>query len=246
MPKLSRKISNPAISVNQLTVAFGENTVLNNVTLDIPRGDIVSIIGPNGSGKTTLIKTILGLIKPKKGEVEIFGETLRDVRHKIGYVPQKFAFDGNFPLTVSEFFSLPPVSQPSAKRLRTVMKDVGLKKFILSKELGSLSGGQLQRVLIAQAILHDPDLLILDEPSTGIDVVGEAAFYEILTHLNSEHNTTILLISHDVSMVSQRVHRVICLNKRLLCFGTPKQTLTKKNLEKLYNDARVFEHTHKK
>ena len=249
MPKPSQKSARKkqAVSVKELYVEFEPGQpVLDNVTFSISKGDIVAVIGPNGSGKTTLIKTILGLVKPKSGTVKLFGKHLHDVRDKIGYVPQRFHFDLTFPITIREFLQLAMHNQDEGNLITDAIKEVGLEPDILSKLLGTLSGGQLQRVLIAQAVINNPDLLILDEPSTGIDVVGEAAFYSVLQHLNKKHGTTVILISHDVSMVSSKVDQVICVNKKLLCSGPPKKTLTKSTLEKLFSDSSAYVHAHDK
>lgn len=242
MPKPSRKTNN-AVEVTGLTVAYGTKPVLEDVSFSIPKGSLTAVIGPNGSGKTTLIRTILGLVRPASGTVSIFGKPLASARNIIGYVPQKFNFDPTFPITVGEFLRL-GVRDSSGDAIRKTLHEVGLVPHILTHLLGSLSGGQLQRVLIAQAIINEPELLILDEPATGIDVVGEAAFYDVIEHLNEDHGTTVVLISHDVSMVAQKVDQVICVNRKLLCSGPPKKTLTKSTLEALFKDKSVYEHAH--
>lgn len=244
MPKRSPKTNKHAVDVERLTVAFDGNPVLENVSFSIKQGNVVAVIGPNGSGKTTLIKTILGLVKQKAGSTKIFGQHLHAVRDRIGYVPQKFNFDKHFPITVGEFLALALHKGSDKQLIEDTIKEVGLAPAVLKKNLGTLSGGQLQRTLIAQAIINSPDLLILDEPATGIDVVGEAAFYEVLQHLNKQHGTTVVIISHDVSMVSSKVDQVVCVNKKLLCSGPPKKTLTKATLEKLFSDSSVYEHAH--
>lgn len=233
-----------AIKVEKLSVAFGDISVLRNVSFDIPKGVIAALIGPNGSGKTTLMKAILGIIEAQNGEVLIDGKHIHDMRDRIGYVPQKFQFDRQFPITVKEFLQLNcHKTCPTDAVMKQKLDDVGLKKSILDKQLGTLSGGQLQRVLIAQAIMKNPDYLFLDEPSTGIDIVGEAEFYSVLKHLNEEHDTTILLVSHDIAIVSQLVDYVICVNKKLLCSGVPKKALTQKTLEKLYgSEMNMYQH----
>ena len=252
MPKLSRKTSkkqkktSPAVTVRNLTVAFDSVVVLEDLTFEIPQGTITAIIGPNGSGKTTLIKAILGLVKHASGEIKLFDQHIHDVRPSIGYVPQRFSFEKTFPITVREFLSLSAHAHSTPEQLQTKLKEVGLKAEILKKQLGSLSGGQLQRVLIAQATLNDPSILVLDEPATGIDVIGEAAFYEIIKKLNAAHGTTVILVSHDISMVQASVDEVICVNKRLMCYGPPKSAMTATNLKKLFGEhTHLYEHGHK-
>jgi zinc/manganese transport system ATP-binding protein len=248
MPKPSPKTKTKtasAVQVQNLTVQFGDFTALQNISFLVESGKIAAVIGPNGSGKTTLIKTILGLIKPTAGTIEIFGSNLHDSRSLVGYVPQRFEFDKTFPITVHEFMNLHRHTHVSEKMIDEKIKEVGLTPLILQKKLGDLSGGQLQRVLIASAIVNSPSLLVLDEPSTGVDIVGEAAFYDVIEHLNREHHTTVLIVSHDISMVSRLVDQVICVNEELLCSGAPHSALTQKKLTDLYGgSANLFEHTH--
>lgn len=245
MPKPSHKTSStPAISVSGVTVAYDSEPVLERISFEIQSGEVVALIGPNGSGKTTLVKSILGIIRPKDGEIKIFGKRMDESRKRVGYVPQRFLFDRTFPISVREFLSLTLNADQKTKRIQEVIKEVGLTTSVLDKTLGTLSGGQLQRILIAQAIMNKPDLLVLDEPSTGIDVIGEATFYDIVKNLNEKYHTTIVLISHDVAMVSNKVDQVICINKRLMCVGPPKKTLTKATLERVFGKSSVFEHGH--
>jgi len=233
----------PAIEVEYLTVAYEDAVVLDAVNFTVEQGTIAAIIGPNGSGKTTLMRTILGLVRPNYGEVRIFGKHLHSMRSAIGYVPQHFAFDHDFPITVNEFMDLARHPHCPRERIEEKIKEVGLTPAILDRHLGSLSGGQLQRVLIAQAILNNPTLLFLDEPATGIDIIGEAAFYDIIEHLNKEHDTTVLLVSHDIAVVSSLVDKVICVNKKLLCSGPPATALTQKTLADVFgHHASVYVH----
>ncbi len=246
MPARSPRTTNiPAVSVQNLNVSYGSVSVLRDISFTIKQGTIAAVIGPNGSGKSTLVRTILGLLPPTSGSVSLFGKPVSQQLARIGYVPQSFAFDRQFPITVYEFLRLAARSANAPEAIDTAVKEVGLMPAVLHEQLGALSGGQLQRVLIAQAILNSPDLLFLDEPSAGIDVAGEAAFYDVIEHLRVEHGTTIVLISHDVSMVARTVDQVICLNRELVCSTTPRRALTKKNLEKLFGDAGVYEHVHR-
>ncbi|RMD50776.1 metal ABC transporter ATP-binding protein [Candidatus Parcubacteria bacterium] len=244
MLKPSPTINNiPAVDVEKLTVVRGNNIILKNVSFTVPQGSITAIIGPNGSGKTTLLKAILEIINIQKGKVLFFGKKLTTIRQDIGYVPQKFAFEKNFPITVYEFLNLARQNQPQ-KIIREKIKEVGLTPLILEKQLGALSGGQLQRVLIAQALFDDPKLLIMDEPSAGIDTVGEQIFYKIIEHLNKEHNTTIIIVSHDINFVANSVDQVICINKTVICNDTPKIALSDANLKKLFRDSKLTKHNH--
>jgi zinc transport system ATP-binding protein len=160
-------------------------------------------------------------------------------------VPQRFDFDRNFPITVAEFMDLARHPHGPKSRIPEKMREVGLPAKVLGEPLGNLSGGQLQRALIAQAILNNPQILFLDEPSSGIDIAGEATFYELIEHLNVEHKTTILLVSHDVAMVSGIVDNVICVNKKLLCYGPPQAALTAKKITELFGpESHLYDHPH--
>jgi zinc transport system ATP-binding protein len=244
MPKSSATTSSEldAIAVDHLSVVFGDNVVLHDVSFAVKQGEVAAIIGPNGSGKTTLLKAILGLVPTTEGSIRVFGQHLHSVRRLIGYAPQRFDFDRQFPITVREFMDLARHPHTPAGAVAEKIKDVGLAPRMLDELLGSLSGGQLQRVLIAQAILNDPSILFLDEPASGIDIAGEATFYEIIEHLNREHRTTVLLVSHDLAMVSKTVDNVICVSGSLLCYGPPNVALTAKKLKELFGDHRYYEH----
>lgn len=235
MPISSRNTNKPAaISATDCTVAYGDNVIVDGISVEVQPGSITALIGPNGSGKTTFLKALLGLIPMSKGTVTIFGKPVDDVRRLIGYVPQRLEFDLRFPITVAEFLELARHRHNPKSNIKKKVKEVGLDTAVLSRHLGSLSGGQLQRVLIAQAILNDPMLLVLDEPSNGIDIVGERAFYDIIKHLNDEHDATVLLVSHELAVVSEIVDYVICLNRKLMCYGTPSEALTEKAVDELF------------
>ncbi len=248
MPKPSRTTNNnglPAISVKDCTVAYGSNVVLERVSFDVQQGQVAAIIGPNGSGKTTVMRAILGLVPVAAGEIRIFGKHFHAVRDLVGYVPQRFDFDRGFPLTVREFMDLARHEHCPRSRIKEMITEVGLPPHALDARLGSLSGGQLQRVLIAQAILNNPRILMLDEPSSGIDIAGEETFHEVIEHLNTSHDTTVLLVSHDIAMVSSLVDNVICVNKKLLCYGPPRTALTERKISELFGPrVDIYEHPH--
>lgn len=248
MPTPSPKINDRAaiLEVSGLHVKLAGQTVLSNVSFEIARQNIVAIIGPNGSGKTTLLRAILGLIPHTQGSVLFEGENIKKNTTRVGYLPQKFQFDSQFPINVREFFSL-SLKPTHTDDLERKLDEVGLNTSILTKKLGTLSGGELQRVLIAQATLHNPSLLILDEPSTGIDIIGEKQFYELIRSQRDQHGTTIILVSHDIAVIANVVDQVICINKRLICSGSPKMALTQETLSELYGrtDASLyFHHNH--
>lgn len=244
MPKQQpTKETIPAISVDHVSIAYGSHVVLDDVSFDIPQGHITAIIGPNGSGKTTLMKAILGLVPTKFGEIRVFGKHFHTMRDVVGYVPQHFDFKRDFPLTVQEFLDLARHRHSPVSRIEEKIRAVGLSPTVLEQNISTLSGGQLQRVLIAQAILNNPSILFLDEPSTGIDIVGEAAFYDIIRKLNEETDTTILIVSHDIAVVSSTVDTVVCINKKLMCAGPPALALSDKTLADLFgHKAGLFRH----
>ncbi|MBU4421557.1 metal ABC transporter ATP-binding protein [Patescibacteria group bacterium] len=220
------------ISIANLFVKRGEEIILDDISAEITAGEIAAIIGPNGAGKTTLLKCLLGIL-PYKGEIKIFGSASINALDKIGYVPQRFSFDRSFPLTVREFLSL---SAKNKNNIERALKEVEMEQ-AKNKLLGELSGGQLQRVLIARATMNDPEILLLDEPTSGIDVGAEKNFYEMILHQNKKHGCTIVLISHEVNMVYKYATQVICLNKNMLCMGAPEQAITKEIMSKLYGDS---------
>ncbi len=220
------------VSVENVSFRYAQNQVLEDVTFSIYHGDFLAVLGPNGSGKTTLIKIILGLIKPDKGRVLLLGKpSRRFVEHwKIGYVPQKVThFDPFFPVSVREVVSMGCLAARKAGYLgRRPEEDQLIQKALErvkmkphgNAQIGKLSGGQQQRVFIARAIVNQPRILFLDEPTTGVDIETQERFYDMLNDLNSSGNMTIVLITHETGMVNKHVEQVACLNKRLVYHGT--------------------------
>lgn len=230
-----------AISVKNLSVKIGTNAILNHVSFDVLKGSLTVVIGPNGSGKTTLFKALLGLI-PFQGTVRMFDRPNQESLSKIGYVPQHFDFDRTLPITVQEFlnFSNPGFSKEDKDVCHETKVDA-----LQDKLIGQLSGGQLQRVLIANALMRKPKLLLLDEPASGIDLEGERAFYDLISHVNKKHGVTVLMISHEINMVYNFADQLICLNRDLVCNGPPQQALTREVMDKLYGhrmDLRGHDH----
>lgn len=203
----------PLIEAQGLSVRRGDNTILAGVDFTVAAGEIVTILGPNGSGKSTLIRALIGLERPSAGAV----------RHRaglrIGYVPQRLHLDAALPMTVRRFLSLPrPVGAAAAAAVlaRTGVADLGRRQVV------ALSGGQLQRVLLARALLAEPQVLILDEPTQGLDQPGEAAFYQLLEEVRAETGTAVIMVSHDLHVVMRASDRVVCLNGHVCCEGTPE------------------------
>lgn len=227
------------ISAKNVSVQIGGINIIDSISFNVDEGDIAMIIGPNGSGKSTLLRALLGMMD-YKGEVLFTGKKVRSVLKDIGYVPQRFHFDKTFPITVQEFLRL--FSEDKAK-IEKALEEVDMLRY-KNRTLGDMSGGQLQRVLIARAILSVPKLLVLDEPTSGIDMEGVKDFFEIIRHMNKKHGVTIVMVSHEISVVYDIATKVICLNKDLVCFGEPKTALTNDALTKLYG-AKVHQHMHK-
>ena len=232
----------PILEVKDLTVRFAGCTALDRVSFTIEKDAIIAVIGPNGSGKTTLLKAILGLV-PYQGEIRLFANPARQVLPQVGYVPQRFAFDPTFPLTVEEFINL-TCRKPEKLPLGGILDEVGMKDF-KGKLIGELSGGQLQRVLLAHALVHRPRILFLDEATSGIDIEGLSDIYSIIHRLNREHGVTVMMVSHEISMVYKFTDRIICLNRDLISHGETRTALTREVLKKLYGDsADLRNHSH--
>jgi len=230
-----------AVSVKNLSVVLGENTILNHVSFDVTKGSLNAVIGPNGSGKTTLFKALLGLI-PFDGTIKIFDKSTKDAMNRVGYVPQHFDFDRTLPITVREFLSFAKPDQ--SKQDKEVCHETKVDE-LNDKLIGQLSGGQLQRVLIANALMRNPKLLLLDEPAAGIDMEGEKVFYDLIGHVNKKHGVTIMMISHEINMVYHFADQIICLNRDLVCNGPPQEALTREVMDKLYGERMdVCDHRH--
>jgi zinc transport system ATP-binding protein len=201
------------ITAQDLSVRHGATEVLSNVNFTIAQGEIVTVIGPNGSGKSTLIRALIGLQPAATGQVA------RAPGLAIGYVPQKLHIDASLPLTVRRFLSLPKrVSNAQAQEAleRTGVAGLG------ARPIARLSGGQFQRVLLARALLVDPEILILDEPTQGLDQPGTAAFYKLIEEVRAQTGAAVLMVSHDLHVVMSASDRVICLNGHVCCQGAPK------------------------
>lgn len=234
-------IKDTILEVNNLSVTLDGEEILKDVSFQVKRGEALAVIGPNGAGKTVLFRTLLGLIS-HRGTVR-----WHDALH-IGYVPQKLAIDKSVPLTVQEFFLLKSDAFwfPEEAFLQHILHELtllGLPKNMLKKPVNDLSGGQLQRLLIAWAMLNHPDVLLFDEPTAGIDVGFEETAYQVMHKLQEERGTTILLISHDLNVVYRYAQHVICLNRELICQGRPSDVLTSKELSRLYGEVALYHHT---
>jgi zinc transport system ATP-binding protein len=243
------------IRVDGVSFQYNSIPVLEEVTLSISRGDFVAVLGPNGSGKTTLIKLILGLFRPAKGKVFLMGKPVEEFSDwsKIGYVPQKAThIDPYFPASVREVVAMAFLPGRSAAGQGTKQRDqavahaleqVGMAEF-LNRPIGSLSGGQQQRVIIARAIVNAPELLFLDEPTAGVDAATQELFYEMLHRLNEAQRITIVLVTHDIGIVTKHVTKVACLNQRLVYHGAHADFCQSEAFRTMLASGHLVSHTH--
>lgn len=257
LPKGSTAAGSGVVAdVQHICVDYGNDRVLDEVSLQIGRGDFLGIIGPNGSGKTTLLRTMLGLLRPACGHVKLFGTDIKMFRdwHRVGYVPQKaVAFDARFPASVFEVVISGRSSRTglgrrfdardgeAAERALDIVRMLAQR----GRLIGRLSAGQQQRVFIARALAARPELLLLDEPTVGVDVDAQEQFYSLLRRLNREFGVTIVLVSHDISVVAQEVTQLACLNRRLVFHGSPEEAMRSGALAQLYRaESLVVAHHH--
>lgn len=200
------------ISVKDLSVTYGANTVLRHVSLNLDPGEIVTIVGPNGSGKTSLLRAIIGATRPSSGKI-----TLKPGL-KIGYVPQRLHIDQTLPITVERFLRLADRIPRTA--CKAALESAGVPD-LMTRQMSQLSGGQFQRVLLARALINQPDVLLLDEATQGLDQRGSAAFYQQIETVRRDTGCAVLMISHELHVVMSASDRVICLNGHVCCEGTP-------------------------
>lgn len=242
----------PVVELRDVRVELGGHPVLEDVTFSVAAGEFVSVVGPNGAGKTTLLKVILGLIRPQRGEVRVFGLPpweLGRQRARIGYVPQVEEIDPRFPLRVMDvvlmgrYGALGLGRRPGAADRRAAeeaLELVGIAH-LAGKPIGELSGGQRQRAFVARALAAKPELLLLDEPTTGVDPAASESFYELLQRIR-EGGVTIVMVTHDIGVVSRYVDKVACINRRLVVHGRPEEVVTDAALAEMYGCAALFFH----
>src|SRR3989338_4392610 len=224
------------LEVKNLTVSFDEENVVDNLSFSLKKGENVAIMGPNGAGKTVLLKALLGIL-PYSGEIK-WSEGA-----KISYVPQKILPERNLPLSVEEFFRMKKAGREQAKE---ALISVGITdKRFLKKMIGTISSGQLQRVLVAWGLIGNPNVLLFDEPTAGIDIGGEETIFNLLNKIEKERNLSIILVTHDISVVYGFADSVLCLNKKLICYGSPAEALGQDSLKKIYGEGVTFyKHEH--
>ncbi len=246
----------PIFEVKNLFFQANAQKILEDISLTILPGDYCAIIGPNGGGKTTLIRLLLGLGKPTKGEIKLFGQALSRFKrwNKIGYVPQRASqLDQNFPATVLEVVKMGRIAKQGLFRRATQEDRDAIQEAmakmdvtdIQEKLIGELSGGQRQRVMIARALASKPAVLILDEPNTGVDVVSQQRFYKLLRELNQNENMTIIFITHDIGVIADDIGRLFTVNQNLLTCNNPKEAISCEDMSALYGiDAHLIHNHH--
>jgi zinc transport system ATP-binding protein len=242
----------PAVDVRDLTVVLDEHVILDSLSFSVPQGQTTAIIGPNGAGKSVLLKALLRLVPIQQGDVHILGQPqnrYRQVAPLISYIPQRLEIDHTFPLTVRDLFSLKSsrpigMNEDELSRMHALLTLVGMPDR-KEQRLNTLSGGQLQRVLLAYSLMDYPQILFLDEPSAGIDAQGQETIYALLKRIQEQTQLTMILVSHELDIVMHYCQQVLCLNKKLLCAGVPQQVLSPELLEKMYGmPIQHFSHSH--
>jgi zinc transport system ATP-binding protein len=236
------------VSVQSISYNYNSEVVLKNVSLNVEEGDFLGIIGPNGAGKTTLFQCILGLLNTYSGRITVLNEDVKKNKKiftKIGYIPQKKSIDQKFPLTVEELVSLSLTRKTSMNVVYEILKQVGLYN-MKNKLIGQLSGGQQQRVLIAKALVNNPIILMLDEPTNELDQKSQDDFYFLLKELNEKNKITIMWTSHDLNAVNKYANKVSCINKKMFFHGDKEEFFSNEDHLKNYSESpmQIHMHTH--
>ena len=245
------------VEVKDISFSYGDNEILKDISFAVPKGDYLGIIGPNGAGKTTLLKIMLGLLRPAKGSINLFGKDVKEFKDwsKIGYVPQKATnFDVGFPATVHEVVLMGRyarvgltrrVTEEDHRKAMHALDQVEMSA-LHNRLIGELSGGQQQRVFIARALATEPEIIFLDEPTVSVDEQARNDFYSLLKKLNKDEGLTLVLISHDVEMVMKEVKHIACVDKILICHNLPEEFIRKTELSQpLRGEVRIITHRHK-
>ncbi|HSW97972.1 MAG TPA: metal ABC transporter ATP-binding protein [Candidatus Saccharimonadales bacterium] len=233
------------IELSNISFSYGEESVLTDITLAIHKGDYLGIIGPNGGGKSTLLKIMLGLLTPKTGTVKLFNKDISKFKDwsKIGYVSQKVThIDENYPMTVEEIVSMGRFAKRGLFKFLTKQDKDAVKEALCQVEMlnyrtrliGDLSGGQQQRVFIARALASEPEVIVLDEPTVGVDIKTQEQFYALLQKLNKEFDKTLIMVTHELEVAAQETTELASVNRTITYYGPSKEFLQKKNLETLY------------
>lgn len=234
-----------AVDVRDLTVWLSDQPVLEELSFDVRQGTFVGVIGPNGAGKTTLLRVLLGLVRTYRGNVTVFGlppDRMGAQRHAIGYVPQRSDFDRRFPARVLDVVMMGRVAcRGLGRRLTREDRRAALASLemvgaadLAHRPIGELSGGQQQRVFLARALCSHTRLLLLDEPNTGLDLPSQSQFYELLDRLRRKNGLTVMVVSHDLSMIARYADRILCINRRMHVHGSPSEVLESGLLDRAY------------
>jgi len=246
------------IEIKDISFSYGDEKILDNLSIDIFQGDYMGIIGPNGGGKTTLLKIILGLLKPSLGIVKLFGIEIGKFKdwNKIGYVSQKAThIDSSFPSTVNGVVGMglygkkKPfhfINKQDKQKIKLALREVEMEDY-RDRLIGDLSGGQQQRVFIARALAGEPEVLFLDEPTSGVDVKTQEQLYMLLKKLNKEKHLTTILVSHDLETMEREATELICINRTLMYCGMPKEFRVHENFEHYKgHELHIHHHNHEK
>lgn len=236
-----------AVRLENVSVVRDGNRILDGITASVPKQGVTAVIGPNGAGKTTLLKAMLRLI-PYEGTIQF--PSIKGRHPKIGYVPQSLEFDRGTPITVADFLAMGTQRTPlwfGVRRASRLLAEEKLERVraghLMRRQLGKLSGGELQRVQLAMALQSDPEILLLDEPVAGVDIAGERLFCDLLEEVQQQSRLTMVMVSHDLSVVSRHATHVLCLNGRLECEGAAPAVLNAKNLTAMYGPhAGLYDH----
>ena len=234
------------VSVQSVSYNYNSESVLENVSFDIEEGDFLGIIGPNGAGKTTLFHCMLGLLNSYSGKITILNQDIKKYKkifRKIGYIPQKKSIDQKFPLTLEELVSLSLPRNTSKNIVFEILKQVRLYT-LKDRTIGQLSGGQQQRVLIAKALVNNPIILMLDEPTNELDPKSQSDFYSLLKELNEKNKITIIWSSHDMDAVNKYANKVSCINKRMFFHGDKGKFFSSEDNIKNYSESTMQIHMH--
>lgn len=226
------------LSVHNLNVVIGQQHILQDVSFEVQQGESFAILGPNGAGKTILLKALLSLV-PHTGTIRWRPGV------RIGYAPQRIDFDRYLPVSLGDFLTAKAKIQGlSREEIYSLLPVVGFSRETLDHRFGTLSYGQFQKALIIFGLLGDPDVLLLDEATLGVDMPYEKHIYEVLEKLRKEKKLTIIIVSHELEIVYKYTSRVLCLNRQMVCVGLPKEALTEKTLKELYKESTFYVHHH--
>lgn len=229
--------------VNNIYHSYEDKIILENISFILHKNEIITLVGPNGAGKSTLLKIILKLISPTKGTVQ------QKTNLKIGFMPQKIQIDPTFPITVLRFLQLgtPQSNRKTREHLKKVSNDLKIKG-LLKQPIQKVSGGEMQRILLARALMNKPELLVLDEPVQGVDIKGQTELYHYINDIRNQYHCGILMVSHDLNIVMKNTDQVLCLNRHICCSGTPQSVNNNPAFLELFGsqtkEIALYEHQH--